>query len=219
MFFKRTLAPSPSSFSGFVHVEKEGREKNYSIAEFEDLFKIRFIPQLDFSYLSLLNTITKKIAKLHKKDQLSLQQLWFGNYFKKEILTPTLPSVSLRWINFQVGWGVFAKDPIKKMEFIGEYGGKVRKRRGVDTKNAYCFEYTLAEGKDSPYIVDAREQGGIVRYINHSNTPNLTSALATFDNISHIILLAKEPIPKGSQLFYDYGANYWAHRAHPEQLK
>lgn len=218
MFFKKTLAPSLPSFSGLLTIEKEGKEKILSVDEFESLMQISFVPYLDFSYLSVLNHIVKKTGKFQKKKKLSPSQLWLGSYFKKEISNPTLPPVKLKWIDSQIGWGVFAASPIKKMTFIGEYAGKLRKRRRVDTKNAYCFEYVLAEGYSSPYIIDAQDQGGIVRYINHSNNPNLTAALATFDQISHVILLAKEPIAIGEQLLYDYGVNYWTHRPLPKEI-
>jgi len=215
---EKNILPKPPSFSGSLSIQKEGKEKVLSIEEFEKLVGVSFIPQLDFLKFSLLNTIVEKTLKFHKKDQLSCRQLWLGSYFKKEILNPILPPIALRWIDSQVGWGVFTTKPIKKMEFIGEYAGKVRKRKREDKKNAYCFEYMLAEGYDSPYVIDARDQGGIVRYINHSDKPNLISTLATFDHLSHVILLAKEPIPAGTQLLYDYGGNYWKHRLRPKEL-
>ena len=104
------------------------------------------------------------------------------------------------------------------MEFVAEYAGKVRKWRKEDNKNAYCFEYVLVQGIKTPYTIDAMEQGGVARYINHSDTPNLVSALATFQNVSHVILYAKEPIPKGAQLSYDYGPAYWSKRSPPIEI-
>lgn len=201
----------------YLNVQKE-EEKLLSIAEFEQLMQILFVPQLTFSDEALLHKITQKTLKFHKKNQLSRQQLWLGSYFAKEIAEPNLPPVSIKWIDSQIGWGVFATSPIKKMTFIGEYGGIVRKRRRVDTKNAYCFEYTIAEGRDSPYVIDACDQGGMIRFVNHSSEPNLLCQLATLNGISHVIFVAKETIQAGSQLLYDYGPNYWTYRDEPLDL-
>lgn len=63
-----------------------------------------------------------------------------------------------------------------------------------------------------PYNIDAQDQGGITRFINHSFTPNLLTTPATFDEITHILLLTNEPIPRGAQLLYDYGSDYWEAR-------
>ncbi|MBI3901250.1 MAG: SET domain-containing protein-lysine N-methyltransferase, partial [Chlamydiia bacterium] len=97
-------------------------------------------------------------------------------------------------------------------EFISEYGGILRKREKIDQKNSYCFQYALSEDHFLPYNIDARDQGGVARWINHSFHPNLFTTLATCDEITHVILLANEPIPKGAQLLYDYGPDYWASR-------
>jgi SET domain-containing protein len=104
------------------------------------------------------------------------------------------------------------------MQFIAEYTGLLRKRSKADTKNAYCFEYVVAQGFDSGYTIDAQEQGSIARYINHSEKANLNSALATLEGLSHVILYAKEPIAKGTQLCYDYGPDYWSKRTAPVAL-
>ena len=177
-----------------------------------------FVPQLDFDHFSILHTLAKRTQKFHKKGELTPEQLWFGAYYKKEIQSGFFPEVTLRWIDNAVGWGLFAKRAFKKGEFIVEYAGKVRKRRRDDVKNAYCFEYVIAPHIATRYTIDARDQGGLGRLINHSDKPNLRSALATVDSISHVILIAMEPIPKGAQLLYDYGADYWKHRSRKAAL-
>lgn len=101
------------------------------------------------------------------------------------------------------------------MEFISEYSGLVRKRNKHDSKNSYCFEYLLAPGFDTPYIIDAREQGGFARYINHSNTPNLYSAFTLVDDFPHVVIYTAVKIAKGTQLCYDYGPDYWKRRKAP----
>ncbi len=204
--------------SGSIRVEIEEEEKLLSIPEFEALTNFAFVPQLDFGDRKTLQRLAARTEQLHKRGEFTRHQLWLGSYYRKEIESLFLPDIIFRWIDPDIGWGVFAHRPFKKREFIGEYCGKVRKRRREDRKNAYCFEYAAAAGVPTPYIIDAQNQGGIARFINHSDTPNLLSTLATFDRISHIILLANEPIPKGAQLLYDYGPDYWSTRKRPQHL-
>lgn len=196
--------------------EKEGRQ--LSLPEFEKLTGAKWMPWLDCEEPSIFSSIAKEALKLHKKGELTLEQLWLGHYFGKEISARASPDVAIRWIDPLVGWGVFALRDFKKMQFIAEYAGKLRKRRKADSKNAYCFEYVVAQGFRSPYTIDALDQGGVGRYINHSATPNLNSSLATYDNISHVVLYTKEPIAKGTQLCYDYGPDYWSQRTAPLPL-
>jgi hypothetical protein len=196
--------------------EKDG--KQLSLEEFEKLTGAKWIPQLDFEDFYTLSNIAKDGLKLHKKGEMTLEQLWLGKYYQKEIQSCHTPDVAIRWIDPLLGWGVFALRNFKKMEFIAEYAGKVRKRKRTDVKNAYCFEYILVQGIHSPYTIDALDQGGVARYLNHSAVPNLNSSLATFENVSHVILYAKEPIAKGTQLCYDYGPDYWSKRTAPIPL-
>jgi SET domain-containing protein len=139
------------------------------------------------------------------------EETWLGAYFKKEILSATEPDLVIRWIDPIMGWGVFANRDFKKMEYIAEYTGIVKRRSWFrsNTKNSYCFEYI------GPYNIDAQEQGGVSRYINHSFQPNLASAFASIANQGHIILYTKEPIKKNTQLCYDYGPDYWKNRKPP----
>lgn len=196
--------------------EKEERE--LSLQEFEKITGARWVPKLEFEDKKILSDILYQGEKLYKKGELTFEQIWLGQYFKKEISNQTEPNVAIRYIDHQLGWGVFALKNFRKMQFIAEYVGKVRKKQKEDAKNSYCFEYTVAHGVRSSYTIDAMDQGTLARYINHSTTPNLESTIATFDHLAHIILYAKEPIAKGTQLCYDYGSGYWAKRSKPLSL-
>lgn len=196
--------------------EKEG--KALQLEEFEKLVGAKWIQELRFERSEILDDLLKRGKKLYDKGELTIEQVWLGKYFQKEISLHPLPNVAIRYIDPQMGWGVFAMHDFRKMQFIAEYVGKVRKRKKEDEKNSYCFEYLIAPGFASPYTIDAREEGNVARYINHSEEPNLESALATFDNQSHIILFTKKPIAKGEQLCYNYGPDYWSKRLSPLPL-
>ncbi len=199
-----------------LKIEKEGRL--LTLAEFEKTTGAKFLPQLEFGHFSLVAELSKQCAKLHKKGGLTRQQVWFGKYYQKELLSQGAPPLSIRWVDESIGWGVFIEKDLRKMDFICEYTGVVRRRKRTDKTNSYCFEYLISQGEESPYVIDAAQQGGVSRYINHSSRPNLLSVLCTFDNITHIVLVANEDIPKGTQLSYDYGPNYWLYRPKPLPL-
>lgn len=185
--------------------------------EFEAATGTHFISSL-FIEESLKKKIQHKGKKLEEKGELTLEQVWLGKYFKNEILYPEEPDVSIRWIGPEIGWGVFAERDFRKMEFIAEYSGLLKKRVKADEKNAYCFEYIHTAGKTTPYNIDALLEGGVSRYINHSDKPNLHSALASIDGISHIIFYTKSSFTRGTQLCYDYGPDYWSKRKAPLPL-
>ncbi len=197
-----------------IFVEKSSICQEISISHFEAMTGALFIPALDFDHFSIIQDIAKRVKKAGPTQDM----FWNGAYYKTEIQNALMPQVKISWISDAIGWGVFAAKPFKKREFIVEYSGKVRKRQKEDRKNAYCFEYLAGPLAPTPYIIDAQDQGGIARYINHGENPNLITALACLDGINHVILVANKPIAIGEQLLYDYGPDYWSKRTKPEPL-
>jgi SET domain-containing protein len=178
-------------------------------------FPVPFVPHLEFESFSLYRKILNKTKKLHSKYSIGRDRLWLSSYFQQEILSPPLPNVSLRWIDQEMGWGIFAEKEFAPMEFIAEYAGIVRGRRKGDSQNSYCFEYLIMPDEPTDYLIDAVDQGGLARYINHSSQPNLSSSMVVCMGVSHIILYTSKPIKKGEELSYDYGEGYWKKRAPP----
>jgi|GEM_PF-1025918 len=201
-----------------IVVEKNEKISVLSPSEMEALFQIIYLPCIQFQKSKEFISLYRKTEKYHKKGLLEQRQLWLGSYFRKEIQFPSIPPIRLRWIDDKIGWGVFAEQDLSSMQYIGEYAGIVRRKKRADSKNAYCFQYSLISGESSHYTIDALNHGGIVRFINHSSRPNLMSALATHQNFSHIVIFAARPIKKGEQLCYDYGPDYWKRRLPPQEL-
>jgi hypothetical protein len=210
-----------------ILIYQKGAPKKIKNCEIKNFTNIPYVPSLEFVDFRTLCRIRNKTKGI----LLDREHSWLSAYFKKELLhmygacsQPLLnppkaqilpPSLSLRWIDDKVGWGVFAERDIQALEFIAEYSGLVRKRTKHDCKNAYCFEYPIKLGEPSAYVIDAQDMGGISRYINHSEEPNLTSLSVHLDGFNHIILYSIKPIPKNAQLCYDYGPGYWKARPKP----
>jgi hypothetical protein len=201
---------SARTYPNTITIVKEGISREISFAELEIITGASYAPQLEFASYSLLKKILQK-----KRQKLSAQRLWLSAYFKPEVLDGTFPPVSIRYVDRKMGWGVFAEKEISSMSFISEYSGKVRPRGRNDAKNSYCFEYLLDPDEETPYLIDAQDQGGISRYINHHSIPNLASTFILIDSVPHIILYTAKVIAKGEQLFYDYGPDYWKKRPIP----
>ena len=119
-------------------------------------------------------------------------------------------------INDQKGYGLVSLKTILEGEFIGEYTGIVRRhKRSLDKKNSYCFEYHIKDKKRSLFTIDAKLYGNIIRFVNHSAAPNITSYGAYSKGLLHVILVANTKIEKGEELTYDYGPIYWNKRDRP----
>ncbi len=207
--------PRPHITSVPISLEKGGVAKVISVEEFSSLTGARFAPWIEMENSRIHKKIGRQGAKLRRKEKLVPLQIWQGSYFLREIETGYLPPVVVRWVSDQIGWGVFAARDFTAREYIAQYTGVLRKWRRSDRKNGYCFEYVHLSGESTPFLIDAREQGGIARYINHSANPNLYPTLATVGDITRVILLTKQRVLKGEQLSYDYGPAYWAHRKAP----
>ncbi|MBS0625437.1 MAG: SET domain-containing protein-lysine N-methyltransferase [Verrucomicrobia bacterium] len=216
-FSKIALTPiyKPPTSAMKIRVEVDGVESLASPKELELLTGAKFAPWLEIQSERIHRAVCKLGAKLRRKQKMSLEQLWQGNYYKREIESGYMPDVLLRWTGEEVGWGLFARRAFRPKEFIAEYTGLLRRWRRADRKNAYCFEYVQESGHPTSYLIDARDQAGIARYINHSAKPNLKPTLATIGDVTHVILVVDRPIEKGEQLCYDYGPAYWSHRKEP----
>ena len=123
--------------------------------------------------------------------------------------------IYIRWINRYLGYGIFAAKPIPANTFIGEYTGVVKRRDNRKNRfNDYVFSYDLC-GKATRWCIDAKERGNFTRFLNHSDTPNLTSRWVIKDGITHIIFFSNRFIPEHTQMTYCYGPWYWRSRSAP----
>jgi hypothetical protein len=197
-----------------IRVYKAGDERPIALSQLHQITGSHYLSGLEFANFKTWRQIAKKTDPWERDSE----HKWLSAYFRKEVLNPPVLDVSLRWIDDAIGWGIFAERDFLQTEFIAEYSGVVRKRVSQDTKNGYCFEYPLATGVDSPYLIDAQDRGGISRYINHSNKPNLTSLSVHVEGVNHIVLYTVKKIAKGEQLCYDYGPDYWKRRGTPQNL-
>jgi SET domain-containing protein len=153
------------------------------------------------------------------KESVSEEALELGKKYQREIESAYHPKISVKFISKQLGYGVFARERIKKGAYVGEYTGVVREnvRTYFAPLNNYCYKYPVLDRLGRPFVIDATK-GNFTRYINHSYQPNLKPLYAFIEGFYHLIFLSLGEISQGDQLLYDYGQSYWAIRIRPESL-
>lgn len=191
----------------------------HSPQDFENIFRIGYLPSLRFNHKKTENKIKDLCVKAVRKKWITPRQKWLGHYYAHSIQGDVHLDLTIAWINEKVGYGVWTNIDLPAHAYIGEYTGILRKRFFLGRwKNRYCFDYNIGEGRNSGYVIDAQNFGNHTRFINHSFEPNLEPASVICDDLVHVIIYAPKAIPAGSQLCYDYGEDYWQKRSKPVDL-
>lgn len=148
--------------------------------------------------------------KAKEKNLIAPEKTWMGIYFDKEIQQNFHPSISIRFLDPEVGCGVFAMQRIPSCSFVGEYTGIVRERKSNYVKHkTYCVRFEGWELGRKKFIIDAEKGGNFTRFINHSANPNLSLQSVYWRGMPRMIFIALKEIPEGTQLTFDYGTCFW----------
>lgn len=120
------------------------------------------------------------------------------------------PKVSIRWIDGRIGYGLFTEEPLNEGAYLGEYCGLIFESTPQEVRGkGYCFHYPTRLGALSFWVIDAEKIGGLTRFVNHSDTPNLKMECMVIDRLQHFILVSDRPINAHEELRWDYGLDYW----------
>lgn len=184
-----------------------------SLADFEARFHITYRSFLYFQSYDVLKDVVSHCPFLLRSRILAKENYAWAENFSLPLSLGEIADVSIRWVDEEIGYGVFAEVDIREGSFIGEYTGIVRRlyRKHPD-HNAYCFHYPTCLWSIKYYAVDALRDGNLLRFINHSDRPNLYPLCAVDRGLLHQIFVAKRLIRKGEQLTFDYGEDYWVRR-------
>jgi histone-lysine N-methyltransferase SETD2 len=106
-------------------------------------------------------------------------------------------------------------DPVGKGDLIGEYTGRAVRaaalprlfRRYQLDRQLYIMSLGMVDGcaKEALQVfLDAREKGGIARFINHSCRPNCQVELWNVKGVPRAAIIATTDIAHGEELTFDY---------------
>ena len=194
-------------FRVVIHNESQVREVNEG--EFESLFHARYIAHLKFRDYDLFKKVIKACPSAFQGLAVEIprgdRREWEGRgetpqsasirgaLYRQDMLAGTCADIAIRWIDDVLGYGVFAEQPITKGEYIGEFAGVVRSahwlRPGL---NAYCLRYPskiFSGFLPAYYLVDAKDAGNEIRFVNHSYQPNLVPKVAVQHGLVHQLFL------------------------------
>ncbi len=174
------------------------------------LDQLLFLSNPVFESEETFYTILSRSQKAKTKDRVPPEKTWMGIYFDKEIQQATHPAVSIRFIDDEIGFGVFTEQRIPSCSFIGEYTGIIQERKSRAIKDKrYCVRYTTWQMGRRNYIIDAEKSGNFTRFINHSAQPNLSLQSVYWRGMPRMIFIALKEIEEGTQFTFDYGTFYW----------
>ncbi|KAL4239130.1 hypothetical protein ACF0H5_003832 [Mactra antiquata] len=106
------------------------------------------------------------------------------------------------WVNDVVGWGVKAKEQIRRGDFVAEYVGLLCSSEPEDGD----FKFEISSGKKKMWLDASVENGTHGRLINDDHiAPNTTPKLITVDKTRHLCFFALRDICVGEEIRYNYG--------------
>lgn len=142
-----------------------------------------------------------------------------------------LPKVVVVKINDLVGYGLVAGEFISAGTIIGEYSGiVVRITQTIATSNSrdnkrkhdntYFAPYSLdAIPGSEKFVIDAKRQGNLTRFINHSAENPNASWTSIFDGDKfRLIIAATRHIMEGKQILLKYNNSYWSNMQIPAPI-
>ncbi len=185
-------------------------QTDVSILDQKSLSTLSFLSHPVFESDRILYDILQRSQKAKLEDQIPPEKIWMGIYFDKEIQKSIHPPVSIRFIDNEVGFGVFTEQRIPSCGYVGEYTGIVQERKRKHLKDkVYCVRYPAWGMRRRNFVIDAEETGNFTRFINHSAKPNLSLQSVYWRGLPRMIFIALREIVEGTQLTFDYGTFFW----------
>jgi len=178
--------------------------------EFEKQFKTSAYSSLKFqSYLALQETL-RNVPLCYP---FLLDKNPASNNLQNHVHLETHPHLAIKWIDTALEYGLFSTEPIEADILIGEYTGLVRKvDRSHPNLNAYCVKYPSRFFSWNYFVIDALAGGNAMRFINHSDQPNLEAHWVLDRRLLHLVITTQQLISKNTQLTLNYGPDFWQHR-------
>jgi histone-lysine N-methyltransferase SUV39H len=121
------------------------------------------------------------------------------------------------------GWGLKARRPVQRGEFIDRYVGEVLTPAQADERADIIYQFDLDycfnPDEQGEYVVDAKSKGGVGRFMNHSCEPNChvrpMFIWGRDETLPEIGFFASRDIKDGEELTFDYFGDQKTNGTHP----
>jgi hypothetical protein len=181
--------------------------------QFEKAFKLGYLSHLRFASYAHLKRTIHNCPWILKSNILGKENRELGKTYHKQLSQGFVADVTIKWIDPQIGYGVFCNHELPAGTYVGEYTGTVRQLyRLKPDQNIYCFHYPTCFWSWNYFMVDALREGNEMRFINHSVQPNLEPKCLVDRGLLHLVFITSQDIERGGQLTFNYGSDYWKHR-------
>jgi len=187
--------------------------EEYNSDEFREFFKITYTKHLRFENYTSLKKVIYNCPWILKTSTLGEENRTLAELYQWEIAVGYSAESIIKWIDPAYGYGLFTSRELKEGAFIGEYTGVVRQLHRLHADhNIYCLHYPTRLWSWNYFIIDAQEIGNTMRFVNHSNTPNLKPVCICDRGLLHLAFIANQTITAGTELTFDYGKDFWKNK-------
>lgn len=187
--------------------------QEWNCTRFQNYFGVQYASHLHFDSVKRFKIVINHCPWILKYSKWGQEHRQNALKYKNELTTGFVADVSIRWIDDDVGFGVFAEQDFESHTYIGEYTGDVRSlSRWRPDSNAYCLQYPTRFFSWKYFIIDAFKMGNETRFINHSSEPNLELSCLVDRGLCHLVFFTNQQIKKSDELTFDYGPDFWRHR-------
>jgi len=213
---------TPLELAEFLHqtacidiLEEKGKKPFFSSSSQLNLDdglqeKFSYVTRPLFEKPQILHEIMGHAGKAKDLNKIPHEKIWLGIYFDQEISLGFHPKLSVRYVDDEIGYGVFAEQKIPPCSFVGEYVGIVKPRSVKMLKNkVYCVRYTNWQEGKKQFVIDAESHGNYTRFINHSLDANLALQSVYWRGLPRMVFVSLKEIHEGEQISFDYGDDFW----------
>ncbi len=194
--------------------------KKIAPSEFPHFFEVEYYSHLQFESVSQLNQKLREAPWMIAYTPVGRPLRVDGEKYRLELNTGYVADSVIKWIDEDIGYGLYAGIDFFPGTYIGEYVGKVREIQRLNKDlNSYCFHYPTRFFSWNYTVIDSIEQGNETRFINHSDTPNLQPRWLLDRGLMHLVFFSNTFIPKGTQLTFNYGRDFWRNRGSFVRIK
>jgi hypothetical protein len=119
---------------------------------------------------------------------------------------PWTRKYEIKWVNEQIGHGLFAKQKFKAGDVIGYYAGYLTDKP-FNQAYSFGFDGSVFDGLN----IDPTHFGNAMRFINHTSDKfaNVKTVEYFQDGLPFVMFVAKKDMEPGDEMLYDYGVGYW----------